>query len=451
MSKENAQEFCIRSNRVLLSSSDTLSPKTLHVKNGRIETVFTGTTPLPSCPLIDMGNFVISAGIVDTHAHLNEPGRTEWEGFETATRAASAGGITTIVDMPLNSIPVTTTIAALATKRESVSKHASIDYGFWGGVIPGNLKELSPMVDSGILGFKAFMIDSGIAEFPFSDEKTLRESMKVLAQKNVPLLVHAELESPVKTPEENKTYLGYLESRPDKWEEDAIELIIRLMRETGCRTHIVHLSSAKALPAIIAAKKEGLPLTVETCPHYLSFISEEIPDGATHYKCAPPIRNRENKEALWKALVEGHIDMIVSDHSPCTPSLKKMETGNFSEAWGGIAGLQFSFSVVWSEMRKRKLTLNQLNYWMSHQTAKLVGLEKQKGQLNIGHDADLIVWDPDSSFVLSAEKVYHRHTLTPYLGQTLFGKVEKTFLRGHCIYDSGRFNSNQGKEVRKSK
>ncbi len=450
MNKLATQDFCIKSNRVLLSDSDTVSAKILYIKNEKIAACFTEKDTIPACPLIDVGNALIMPGIVDTHAHLNEPGRTEWEGFETATRAAAAGGITTVIDMPLNSIPVTTTLSALKTKRASVSVHASIDYGFWGGIIPNNLKELKPLMDSGVMGFKAFMIDSGIAEFPFSDEKTLRESMKVLAANKTPLLVHAELESPTNNPPHSvKSYSGFLNSRPDKWEVDAIQLIIKLMRETGCRAHIVHLSSANALPIIQSAKKEGLPLTVETCPHYLTFTSEEIPEGATHYKCAPPIRSKENRDRLWKGLEDGTIDYIVSDHSPCTPHLKKLDTGNFDEAWGGIAGLQFSFSAVWTEMQRRKLNLNQLTKWMSYNPAKLIGIEKQKGRLEIGSDADMIVWDPDKSFTLTSEKILHRHPITPYLGQTLFGTVEKTFLRGHCIYDAGKFNVNLGKEVRK--
>lgn len=387
----------------------------------------------------DVGELAVLPGIVDTHAHINEPGRTEWEGFETATRAAAAGGITTVVDMPLNSIPATTTLEALRVKRAAAQNHCAIDYAFWGGVVPGNAGELAAMAGSGALGFKCFLVPSGVDEFPHVVEKDLKTAMPILAKLGLPLLVHAELEGPAGPAGPWKRYEGYLASRPRDWEDRAVAMMVRLCRETGCRVHIVHLSSSGALEAVRAAKKEGLPFTAETCPHYLTFCAEEIGDGQTPYKCAPPIRERENREKLWDALKDGTLDMVVSDHSPCTPVLKDLEGGDFAKAWGGIAGLQFSVSAVWTGLKERGLGLDALAYLMSKSPARFAGLEGRKGAIAFGRDADLVVFDPEATITPERAEVLHRHSVTPYCGMRLKGAVKSTYLRGKRIYHAGTF------------
>ena len=389
-------------------------------------------------PVLDVGNHVIMPGIVDTHAHINEPGRTEWEGFQTATRAAAAGGITTVVDMPLNSIPPTTTLSAFHEKMKAAHERCFIDYGFWGGVIPGNVNELLPMIQSGIMGFKSFLIDSGVKEFPEVQESDLLPAMAILADK-VPLLVHAELDhSSGKTPQkrDQHEYSSYLESRPKNWENEAIRWMIQLSQKTGCHVHIVHLSSAEALLDITHARKQGVPITVETCPHYLTLAAEEIPSGAKQFTCAPPIREKSNQNELWVGLQERTIDLIVSDHSPCTPQLKHLESGNFEKAWGGIASIQFSLPVVWTELSQRPgLSLKDIPIFMSQNPASLAGIGNKKGRIAPGWDADLVIWNPEEGFVLEPKMVLHRHSITPYTGRKLNGVVERTILRGQTVYE----------------
>lgn len=422
----------IKSTRVIFPDL-SIRPATVVIEGEKIADIFDHSTSPRGTPGIDVGDSILMPGLVDTHVHINEPGRTEWEGFETATEAAAAGGITTVVDMPLNSIPATTTLAALRTKEESAIGHCKIDYALWGGVVPGNAGELSAMVDGGAVGFKAFMIDSGVDEFPMSTEKDLREAMPILAKKGVPLLVHAELEGSCPHSNGNpRAYSTFLESRPRQWEIDAIRTMIRLSRETGCHVHVVHLSAADALDDIKRARAEGVKITAETCPHYLYFAAEEIPEGATQFKCTPPIRERENRERLWQGLREGAIDFVVSDHSPCTPRLKKLEQGLFDEAWGGISGLQFGLSVVWTAMKDRGFGPESLCSWMSHKPAEFLGL---KTGIAKGNDANLVVWNPERSFLLEEKLVRHKHRLTPYSDRILFGVVEKTFVRGHQVFD----------------
>jgi len=430
-------DFAIQSRRVILPGTGEPAPATVIVCGGKIERVAEYGASSGLCE-VDVGDSVVMPGLVDTHAHINEPGRTEWEGFETATRAAAAGGITTVIDMPLNSIPATTTLQALQAKADAARGLCAIDYGFWGGVVPGNARELAPMIDAGILGFKAFLIESGVAEFPMAREDDLREAMPILARAGVPLLIHAELEGETETASADpRLYKSYLESRPPDWEIRAVQMMIRLARETSCRVHIVHLSAAGALSDLKAARAAGIPISAETCPHYLTFTAEEIPDGATSFKCAPPIREAGNREKLWQGLIDQTIDFIVSDHSPCTPQLKSLETGNFEKAWGGIAGLQFSLPVVWTEMRARGLHLRQLTDWMSARTARFAGLRGRKGEFSPGFDADITVWNPDQAFRLESSQVKHRHSLTPYRGRSLYGVVQKTFVRGVLAFDSG--------------
>lgn len=433
--------WVIQSRRVLVEGESNPRPAGIEIRSGQIERILDFNAAPPGVACVDVGNDVIMPGIVDTHAHINEPGRTDWEGFQTATRAAAAGGITTVVDMPLNSIPATTTLAALRLKSETAFGKCSIDYGFWGGVVPGNADELQAMIDAGALGFKCFLIDSGVEEFPMSREEDLMRAMPILAKAGVPLLVHAELEGPAPSLRSgSRNYRDYLESRPQSWEIEAIRMMIRLAEKTNCRTHIVHLSAASALDDIAAARARGVPLTVETCPHYLHFESERIAEGSTQYKCAPPIRESENRQNLWKGLADGVIDFVVSDHSPCTPKLKALESGDFEKAWGGIAGLQFSMPVVWTEMKRRGFSLAQLSRWMSGATARFAGLSGTKGKIVPGLDADLVVWDPDHSFCVDRSMVLHRHPVTPYEGVELFGKISQTYLRGQCIYSDGSFS-----------
>ncbi|MFN8672077.1 MAG: allantoinase AllB [Candidatus Sericytochromatia bacterium] len=390
----------------------------------------------------DVGNSVVMAGIVDSHVHVNEPGRTDWEGFETATKAAAAGGITTLVDMPLNCSPVTVSEKALNIKLEAIKGKLWVDCGFWGGVIPNNLDELEKLLKAGVLGCKAFLIDSGIDEFPNANKKDLQEAMPILKKYNVPLLVHAELEDEASKNfvyTDSKSYQNFLDSRPKSLEDNAINLVIELCKENHCRTHIVHLSSADALNSINEAKKSGLPFSVETCPHYLTFSAEEIDDGDTRFKCCPPIREKSNNEKLWDGVKNGTIDFIVSDHSPCTANLKLMEAGDIEKAWGGISGLQFSLSLIWTEAKKREISIETLSDLMSVKTAEFIGLANTKGKISKGFDADLLIWNPEEEFVIEEKMIQHKNKVTPYLNKKLFGVVKETYLRGNKIYENGNF------------
>ncbi|MDP2317053.1 MAG: allantoinase AllB [Pseudomonadota bacterium] len=373
---------------------------------------------------------VLLPALVDTHVHINEPGRTEWEGFATATRAAAAGGVTTVVDMPLNSDPVTTTLAALETKIAASEGQLYVDVGLWGGVIPGNTHELAPMVEAGVFGFKCFTCPSGIDDFPHVTEADMRAAMRALKPLGVPLLVHAELELEGTNPYADaspRAYLRYLHARPRAWEDAAIAMTIRLVRETGCRAHIVHLSSASALPMIKSAKAEGLPISVETCPHYLCLAAEDVPDGDTAWKCAPPIREAENREILWRGLAEGVIDFVISDHSPCVPALKLPERGDFLDAWGGIASLQLGLPNVWTAARRRGFALTDVIRWMSGGPAAFLGTDRR---IAVGARADLVAFCPERDVTITAEALLHRHKLTPYLGTRVHGSVHGTWMRG---------------------
>ena len=439
----NKLDLIIRSRRVV--TTETVRPASVHIRNGVIAALGEWDEISVDVLLVDAGDAVVMAGLVDAHVHVNEPGRTDWEGFTTATRAAAAGGVTTLVDMPLNSIPPTTTLDGFAQKLAAANGRCWIDTAFWGGVIPGNTHELKPLLDAGVRGFKCFLVHSGVDEFPHVTETNLLEAMPELAKLNSVLLVHAELAEPIENAAKElkgknpQDYQTFLRSRPRESENRAIELMIRLCRETGARVHIVHHSSADVLPLLKSAREEGLPLTVETCPHYLTFAAEEIPDGATLFKCCPPVRESENCERLWAALADGVIDMVVSDHSPCTPNLKLIETGDFLEAWGGIAALQFSLPVMWTQIEKRGFGLRELTRWMSAAPAKLAGLDKRKGRLEIGYDADIVIWHPEKEFKVVPEIIHFKNKITPYSGMNLHGVVEATFVRGAKVYDKGRF------------
>jgi allantoinase len=431
----------VRSRNVVTPAG--IAPAAIHVDGGTITRVVDWDDVPAGAQLDDAGELAVLPGVVDTHVHLNEPGRTEWEGFATATRAAAIGGITTLVDMPLNSIPPTTTRAAFAQKREAARGQCAVDVGFWGGVVPGNTSELSGLVADGVRGFKCFLVDSGVEEFGWVGEATLAPAMQVLARLGVPLLVHAEVAGPIDRATaklagaDPRRYATYLASRPPGAEEQAIALVTGLCRTTRARTHIVHHSAASALPLLREARTQGLPLTAETCPHYLHFTAETIPDGATPFKCAPPIRDRANREALWRALADGILDFVASDHSPCSPALKAIEVGDFVAAWGGVAGLQLALSVVWTEASARGHSLADIARWMAAGPAKLAGLTGKKGAIAAGADADLVVFDADAHTTVTPESVHHRHKVTPYAGETLRGRVERTYLRGTRVAERG--------------
>jgi allantoinase len=409
-------------------------PASVHIADGRIVRVGSWEEVSSGIPVVDAGESIVMPGLVDTHVHLNEPGRTEWEGFETGTSAAAAGGVTTVLDMPLNSIPATTSASALEVKRKAASGKTVVNVEFIGGVVPGNAGELEALRDGGVRAFKCFLSPSGVDEFPAVSERDLREAFPVLARLGLPLMVHAE-DPAFLLPGRgsSRKYGDYLTTRPVAAERAAITLLAELMARTPTPVHIVHLSSASSLDLVRTARERGLPLTVETCPHYLTFAAEEIPDGATEYKCAPPIRDAAERDALWDALVAGDIDLIASDHSPCPPKMKETG-GDFFAAWGGIASLQLSLSAAWTGARARGLKPDWIAQWMSAAPARLAGLQSRKGALAAGYDADIVLWDPDARFGVDPTQLLHRHKVTPYLGRELFGKVSATYVGGRRIF-----------------
>jgi allantoinase len=437
----------VRSRRVVLPTG--LESASIEIRHGRI-TAIRGYDEMPNgADLVDAGDNFVLPGLVDTHVHINEPGRTEWEGFRTATRAAAAGGYTTLIDMPLNNLPATTTVENLRLKQNAAREQCTVDYGFWGGVVHDNPDHIQPLADAGVLGYKCFLVHPGIDGFTMVNRAQLEQAMPLVAGTGLVLLAHAELPGPIDEATAKlkaadcdwKRYASYLASRPDTAEVEAIRMMIDLSRKFGCRVHIVHLASMEALPDLRAARAQGLPITVETCPHYLHFASEEIPDGATLCKCAPPIRSRANRERLWQALKDGDIDLIATDHSPCPPEMKQRGEGSFLEAWGGIASLEVALPVVWTEAQRRGIPINSVARWMSEQPAKLAGLQHRKGAIREGNDADLVVFDPDAEFRVDAARLQHRLPITPYHGESLRGVVQMTFVRGEKVYDHGAFAS----------
>lgn len=435
----------IRSRRVVTPTG--VRAAAVHVAGGVIEAVREYDDTRTAGTVEDLGDRALLPGLVDTHVHINEPGRAEWEGFETATAAAAAGGVTTLVDMPLNSIPATVSVGALEAKRSAAAGRCRVDLGFWGGIVPGNTHELEPLLEAGALGFKCFLVDSGVPEFPPIGEPELRRALPLLARHDALLLVHAELPGPLAaagtapadaSDADPRRYASWLAARPAAAEVAAIELLVRLCRETGARVHVVHVSSAEALPVLAAARADGLPVTAETCPHYLCLEAERVPDGATEFKCAPPIRDAANRERLWEGLAAGVLDMVVSDHSPAPPAVKRRDTGDFLEAWGGIASLQLGLPLVWTEARSRGHGLEDLARWMAAAPARLAGLEDRKGRIAPGADADLVVFDPDGERVVDPAALRHRHPLTPYAGRTVTGVVAAVYLRGEVIFEDGK-------------
>jgi allantoinase len=490
----------VRSHRVVLPEGERAAA--LHIVDGVIERIVEyDSDDLTGARVFNVPDLVISPGLVDTHVHINEPGRTEWEGFDTATRAAAAGGVTTLVDMPLNSVPATTGVAALHAKINAAQARCHVDVGFWGGLVPGNAAELDALIDAGVRGFKCFLVPSGVDEFPAVTEHDLRQALPILARRDVPLLVHAESPSLIGSPErlalqrargfQPGVYRDYLALRPPEAELDAIRLMIRLAAEFRTRVHVVHVSSAEGVEAIAGARAAWVPITAETCPHYLTFAAGEIADGATEFKCAPPIREAAHRDALWDGLASGALDLVATDHSPSPPALKT--PGDFSRAWGGIASLELSLPAVWTaymaavargasaSLQRRgtaeasapaarsverrtavrsvpgaparsigrtaapprwadvqSAALVDLARWMSAAPAALAGLSERKGRIAEGLDADLVVWDPNVEFTVEAERLQQRHKLTPYAGRSLFGTVLTTFVRGERVWDNNR-------------
>ena len=436
------EKVAIKSNYIVLPHGNTGGY--VVIEKGKIADI------VPHMPddvtkVIDVGDKVLMAGVVDPHVHINEPGRTDWEGFDTATKAALVGGVTTLVDMPLNSSPVTTTAKAFDEKLNAAEKSLHVNCGFWGGVVPGNENEIEPLIEKGVLGFKAFLTHSGIDDFPNAKKEDLRKAMSIIAKHRLPLLVHCELtDNQQQINNDCRSYQNYLLSRPREWEDEAIALMIRLCEEYNCPVHIVHLSSSNSIEQIKRAKGKGLPLTVETAQHYLYFSAEEIKDGACAFKCAPPIREKENNELLWQALKDGVIDFVATDHSPAPPNIKELESGDFTKAWGGIASLQWSLSILWTAAKERGFDIRDVYKWLSEKPSHMLGKKFKKGKIEKGYDADLVVWNPNRSFIVKEENIQHRHKLSAYLNEELYGIVEQTWINGERVFNKGSMALNDG-------
>ncbi|KAL3683365.1 hypothetical protein R1sor_001387 [Riccia sorocarpa] len=456
--------FVVYSKRVV--TPDGVYPASVEIKQGRIVSVIRRREAPrkgeEDVVVLNYGNAVVMPGLVDVHVHLNEPGREDWEGFRTGTRAAAAGGVTTVIDMPLNSYPTTTTKEHLNLKREAAKGNISVDVGFWGGLVPenvANLTILEELLNSGVLGLKSFMCPTGLNDFPMTTASDIQAALPLLAKYGRPMLVHAEVVQPLEdTPllsngveslssDARRLHSTYLSTRPPSWEQEAVRQLMEVAKDTvpggpaeGARIHIVHVSDAGAtLQSIQEAKENGVDVSVETCPHYLAFASEEIPQGDTRFKCSPPIRDSSNRDKLWEALKRGSVDMLSSDHSPAPPEMKEIDSGDFLKAWGGISGLQFSLPVTWTAGKSHRVTLAQMARWWSSNPAKLANLDR-KGSIQFGKDADLVVWDPEQSYVVDDNySIYHKHKVTPYAGWTLSGKIITTFVRGQQVYKEGEF------------
>jgi allantoinase len=430
----------IHSNRCWLEGK--LQEATIFFEEGVITEISKGPISTGS-GIDDVGDKVLIPGVIDAHVHINEPGRTEWEGFDSGTMAAAAGGITTIVDMPLNASPVTITKEAFNQKLESTNGKLHVNVGFYAGLIPGSVHQLEELMNAGVLGVKVFLTHSGINEFPNVEEKDLDEAMPLVAKYNLPLLAHCEIVNNGETgalASSPPRYKKYVESRPKSWENEAVKLMIHLCRKHHCRTHIVHVSSAEALLSIKEAKREGLPVTAETCPHYLYFNEEEIPDGNTLYKCAPPIRDKANNHLLKQAFLEETLDFIASDHSPAPPSVKEIESGNLLKAWGGIAGIQFLLPAGWTSL-KDVLSLEEFIPLATENPAKFLKVDDRKGKLQVGHDADFTIWSPEEEFEVKEEEILHKHKLSPYTGKQLYGVTYQTYVNGELVFNDKKITT----------
>ncbi len=441
MNSINSSVFALKSTQIAIHGE--LTPAQILIKNGKITTIADYDAVL-AVKAEDFGDQVIMPGLVDTHVHINEPGRTEWEGFNTGTQSAAAGGITCVVDMPLNCTPVTTNVNALRQKLDSLKGKLWIDCGFWGGVIPDSLNDLDELLKAGVLGVKSFTIHSGIDDFPKVEQQHLSQAIDILAKHSVPYLIHAELDSgDSEAVEIADNYQSFLQSRPKSWENNAIAMMIDLAEKAKSKgvlgkIHIVHLSSAEALPAIKSAQQRGLQLSAESCPHYLTLVAEDIPNGKTLFKCCPPIREQHNREHLWQGLADGTISFIVSDHSPCTPALKHINTGDIEKAWGGISSLQFGLSIIWTEAQHRGYSLLDVVNWMATEPANFAGLGHRKGQIAYGYDADLVVFDPEATYRIDRNMIKYRHKITPYEGREVHGIVKRTYVRGQLVYNDNQ-------------
>jgi allantoinase len=438
------KEMLLYSNRCFIENQ--FREATIHLKNGIIHQIYHGEYRVAELPFMNYQNQILMPGIIDAHVHINEPGRTHWEGFDTATKASALGGVTTLIEMPLNASPVTTNVPAFEAKLQSAKNQLHVNCGFYGGVIPGNSADIEPLIKAGVFGIKGFLIHSGIDEFPNINKAQLEEIAPILAKYDIPLLLHCELETdevlpPVLNP---KSYAEYLASRPPSWEINAIDLALDIQQRFDCKVHIVHLATAKALPIIEERRALTDKLTVETCAHYLYFNAEDIPDAAPIYKCAPPIRERANNQELWKAVKLGSIDFLASDHSPAPPEIKKLKEGNLFEAWGGIAGLQFTLSALWKA--NTILSLEEFIPLLTSQPAKFLGLSERKGRIKVGLDADITIWDEQATFEVNEEMIAHRHKACPYLGETLKGKILDVLVNGELVVQNGKLAQlNKGK------
>jgi allantoinase len=426
---------------------------TLHLGNGKILDIYRNKYNKSNINFFDFKNAIIMPGIIDAHVHINEPGRTNWEGFDSATKAAAMGGVTSLIEMPLNADPVTTNVKAFNLKKEATKNKLNVNCGFYGGIIPNNTNEIEALIQAGVFGIKGFLTHSGIDEFSNVTKEDLEKIAPILAKYKIPLLLHCEIGKPIKSTKkiDPKNYTDYLESRPEKWELDAINIALEIQEKYNIKVHIVHLSSSLGLPMIIKQKKKSNKITVETCPHYLFFNSEDIPYASPIYKCAPPIREKKNMVELWEGVLKNEFDFLASDHSPAPPEMKKLEEGNFMKAWGGIAGLQFTLPVIWTAGQKKGMSLEKLIPLLTINPAKFLGLDDKKGQLKKGFDADITIWDEETDFKVTEKIIQHKHRATPYMNHILKGKIIHTFVNGVQVVKNNTLNTlNAGNLLLKS-